>query len=112
MLAGKGKRIDLIFDDDCPHVEEARGLLRSILDEAHLPHTWLEWSRQSPDTPEPLRRYASPTILIDGVDVVPDEGDPPPTGYTPCCRLYPDARGRFVGVPPRHDVLRALTDRA
>jgi mercuric ion transport protein len=109
--AGIGKRIDLVFDEDCPHVEEARRLLWSVLDEAHLPQIWREWSRQSPETPDALRGFGSPTILVDGVDVSPANAVAPAIAYALRCRVYPDGDGGFAGVPRRRDVLEALTGR-
>ena len=107
----KRKTIELVFDDDCPHVEAARRLLCSVLDEARLPRVWLEWSRQNPDTPDPLLDFGSPTILVDGVDVASTELDASATVDSPRCRVYPDANGRLGGVPPRQHVLEALVDR-
>ena len=102
---------ELVFDDDCPHVDAARRLLCSVLDEARLPRVWLEWSRQNPDTPDPLLDFGSPTILVDGVDVAFTEFDASVTIDSRRCRVYADADGRLGGVPPRRDVLEALINR-
>ena len=100
-------QIDLVFDTECPNVDDARALLRSALTEAGFPETWREWERDADGTPTDLRGLGSPTILVNGVDV---------SGVEPgavaeranCCRVYEDA-GRLRGVPPLNAVLRALS---
>jgi hypothetical protein len=61
--------IDLIYDKDCPNVQEARSLLRDALTEVGMPPEWREWDREGVETPPELRGLGSPTILVDGVDV-------------------------------------------
>jgi hypothetical protein len=101
------KEIDLIFDVDCPHVEEARRLLRDALRATGLPPHWREWNRAAPDTPPSLRSVGSPTIVIDGRDVSTDA--PPTTDHEVAnsCRIYHDGR-ELRGVPPFDVVTRAL----
>lgn len=63
------ERVELVFFSGCPHVAEARRELSRALRECRLSPTWREWDTTSPDTPELLRGYGSPTVLVDGVDV-------------------------------------------
>jgi len=59
---------------------------------------------QSPDTPEPYRSYASPTILVDGEPV----GSAALLGPA-CCRLYVDeSSGKLVGTPPENGIRAAI----
>lgn len=62
-------QIDLVFFTGCPHAEAARARLRAALVAAGLPETWTEWDTGSANTLERVRGFASPTVLIDGVDV-------------------------------------------
>jgi hypothetical protein len=66
---GKMRRIELIYDMDCPNVESARGVLRDALAAEGLESEWAEWDRESGDSHEYAREYGSPTILVDGRDV-------------------------------------------
>ncbi|GEM_PF-3094897 len=63
-----------------------------------------EW-RSSPDAPELVRAYGSPTILIDGRDVAGNEA--PGAG---CCRIYQPQPGKFAAVPPVELILAALRE--
>jgi mercuric ion transport protein len=93
-------KIQLIYSDDCPHVEAARAaLLRSLVAE-DLSVSFEELDVAAPGTPAHLREWGSPTILIDGVDV---GGETAPTG--PCCRLYDAARR---GIPSDAMIVEAL----
>jgi hypothetical protein len=62
--------IELVYFDGCPNADQARANLRAALDGG----AWREWNLTSPDTPERLRRYGSPTVLIDGRDVTGEGG--------------------------------------
>ena len=71
-------KIELLHVQSCPHVEEARRILRSCL--ADLGLEWPIEERQGP--------FPSPTILINGIDVM---GEPEAQGAM--CRLdRPDAK--------------------
>lgn len=66
--------VELVFFQGCPHVDDARHNLRTALTELGQPPEWVEWDRESPDTPEALRAYGSPTVLVDGRDVTGEGG--------------------------------------
>jgi hypothetical protein len=86
-------QIDFLYFDGCPHAAPARERLRDALSAMGAPVQWSEWDTGSASTPEPLRGYASPTILINGIDV---ERKAPTSGA-----------GCAVGGGPSLDVLRA-----
>ena len=77
--------VDLVFDADCPHVDEARLLLRHALIATGLPPAWREWTREAADTPSALRGLGSPTIVVDGADVSSDEPRWPDVPKATCC---------------------------
>ncbi|HEV2087458.1 MAG TPA: alkylmercury lyase [Cryptosporangiaceae bacterium] len=81
-------RIELLFTPDCPHVGEARAVLRECLDELGL------------DVPvlERVGDHLSPTLLVDGLDVTGRAG----AAGVPACRVEP---------PKRASVLAALRRR-
>ena len=77
-------KVELLSVPHCPHVASARDLLRACISELGLT---LEVAERQGD-------YPSPSILVDGTDVM---GDP---GYrTASCR---------IDVPAREAIVRAL----
>jgi hypothetical protein len=81
-------RVQLLSIPDCPNVVRTRDLLRSCMAELGLPD----------EVDESQGEYPSPSILVNGTDVM---GDP---GYrTASCRL---------DVPTREAILGALRGRA
>lgn len=88
---------DLLYFDGCPHVTAAKAHLREALDSLGLTDSWREWGLTNAETPDHLRGYPSPSILINGVDI---EGGQPQVGAT--C-----AAG---GAPPVESIVRALSE--
>ncbi len=96
-----GRSVQFLWFDGCPLADRQRAELDnalSRLDEADRP-TVEVIDIMHPDTSESLRRWGSPTILIDGRDV---SGAPP--GDAPGCRIY----GEQDGVLPADRILTAL----
>lgn len=94
-------RVELLYFPGCPHVEAARTQLRRAFERAGLPPEWTELDVTDPGAPVALRGYGSPSILVDGVDVL---GAPP--GDATACRLYVGTD--LPGAPPLEALLRAL----
>lgn len=65
--------IELVYFRGCPHVEAARGALRTALEGMELPLQWHEWDQTRSETPVRLRGYGSPTVLVGGRDVTGGE---------------------------------------
>ena len=85
-------RVQLLYFRGCPHVDEARQVLRAALTACAISDVTVEeLDVEAPSTPPELRRWGSPTILVNGVDLL---GEQPGTGQS--CRLYPGG-----GIPPR-----------
>jgi mercuric ion transport protein len=96
--------VELIYDADCPNVAPTRSLLIKAFAKTGASARWREWERMSPDSPEYGRRYGSPTLLVDGSDIVgfaPSEG-------APACRVYGDGRGKLGRTPQFEAVCSAL----
>jgi mercuric ion transport protein len=99
--------IDLVFDSDCPHIEPSRQHLRAAFASLGIPGDWNEWDRADPATPDGLRGFGSPTILVNGEDVAGEQPGP----AVPCCRLYSVEGERASGVPSLDMIVLALTKR-
>jgi len=96
--------IDLIFDTDCSNVEAARKVLRQALLSINGRMSWTGWDRASTSTPEWMRGYGSPTILIDGADVASVTGD----AQAASCRVYCRPDGQISGAPAVETIVAAL----
>jgi mercuric ion transport protein len=88
-------KIELLYDRDCPNVDDARRQLRLALEHCGFKAEWSEWERSAPRSPAYARQYGSPTVLIDGQDVAGE----PPSVNAPSCRIYAHTVGRNRGVP-------------
>jgi mercuric ion transport protein len=96
--------VELIYDNDCPNVSEARELLLRAFSEIRLPPSWKEIDRQNTDSAPYAKHYGSPTILVNGADVADlDIG-----GRNDCCRLYLHGE-TYRGVPQLKQVVDALS---
>ena len=95
---------ELIYDRDCPNVEAARERLKSALVKAGFETQWQEWERSDAESPYYVKKYGSPTILVDGKDV---GGALPGDGKS--CRVYSDSDGNFSGVPSLKAITSALS---
>jgi len=94
-------RIELVYFQGCPHVDAARAALSEALGSVGMPLEWTEWDRDAGATPAALRAYGSPTVLVNGRDVVPTESD------GNCCRVYPGPAG-VQAAPPLDSICAAL----
>ena len=98
--------IELIYDLDCPNVNQARAQLLRAFAEAGMEPRWSEWNREASDIPPHAARYGSPTILVGGKDVF---GAPPSSeSASASCRLYPGGEGRMQKVPPVEKIVAAI----
>ncbi len=95
-------RIELLFFPECPHVDAARAQLKRALEQVGLEASWTEHDVTRASTSPELRGYGSPTILINGADVM---GASPGDGSA--CRLYLGTE--VPGAPQLRDLIRALT---
>ena len=98
------RRIELVYDRDCPNVDAAPAVLRYAFAEIGVAPTWVEWDLNDRDSPGYVRGYGSPTILVNGQDVAGAE----PQADANCCRLYSSDEGRLRGVPPVAQIIAAM----
>jgi hypothetical protein len=97
------RRIELLWDDGCPHVSEARANLAASLRAIGLDATWQEWRRDDPAAPPYAAAHGSPAILLDGRDIAPHE-----PSASACCRLYAGPNGHRAGAPSIESIVAAL----
>jgi hypothetical protein len=103
-------RVELLWWEGCPSYPEALEELKSILrDEGHDPAAVEMVHVESDEQAERERFPGSPTIRIDGEDVVPPgEGEP----MTLTCRVYRLRDGRPSATPDPEDVRKAVRRRS
>ncbi|MGD0123240.1 MAG: hypothetical protein ABSC46_11850 [Candidatus Limnocylindrales bacterium] len=98
--------VELLALEDCPHLEAARRDLETVLRKGIIEVPVQVVFVTGPDDAEFLGFQGSPTIRINGEDVVPQPELPVAIG----CRLYRDAEGRMHGSPPI-ETIRAAVER-
>lgn len=96
-------KIELIYDKSCPNVDLARESLKQAMEKAELKLNWLEWDQSDMDAPDYTKNFGSPTILINGQDVMISE-----SSSKPCCRIYPDGQDGFEKAPPVRIIIESL----
>jgi hypothetical protein len=98
-------RVELLVIEDCPHLDQARRDLESILGHGviEVPIQLIYVSSQ--DDAEFLSFQGSPTIRINGEDVDPRPDLPIGLG----CRMYRAPDGGLVGSPPI-ELIRAAVE--
>jgi hypothetical protein len=94
--------VELLYLLDCPYVGPAREQLRRALQIAGLPSVWREHDVASADAPEHVRGFGSPTVLVDGRDVLGAAAS-----EAPSCRVYDACHG----IPPLAAIVASLTAR-
>src|SRR5262249_45489759 len=96
-------KIQLLTFPGCPNAAATREVLGRVLAATKVRAPIEDVNIEAPETPETMRAYASPTILIDGAPV----GGPGEKGAT-SCRVYRDASGQLSGVPPEAEIRAGL----
>jgi hypothetical protein len=100
--------IELQWWAGCPSTEQARTELHEVLSELGLAEVNVRMREIGGDAEARALRFpGSPTILIDGCDVVePGPGDP--VGLT--CRVYRRRDGRLAATPDPADIRHAVQE--
>lgn len=96
--------VDLVYDSNCPNVEAARSqLLNAFFMLGMKPH-WKEWEINNPDTPDEMKHFGSPAILINGKDISGSANDVIANN----CRVYTNSEGTISGAPSADQIVSAL----
>ena len=97
-------RVELLWWEGCPSHPEALAALETILREEGVSAVVTRVEIEDDDQARRERFPGSPTIRIDGEDVVPAEGEP----YSLTCRIYRRRDGRVSPTPDPEDVRDAV----
>lgn len=84
--------VELVYDQDCPNVAQARANLVAAFAQANVAPRWSE--HLIGDAPPHARGFGSPTILVDGHDVAGASA-----GASDCCRIYVTEDRALTGAP-------------
>jgi mercuric ion transport protein len=99
--------VALVYDQNCPNVDECRTALRAALSAVGAPPVWNEWDRNSAATPAAYRGFGSPTVLVNGQDICGPGTALSAHGNS--CRIYPGEAGRSrCGAPSVTTIVNAL----
>jgi hypothetical protein len=105
--------VELLWWEGCPSTEHAREQLREVLGELGLAQVEVQTVEVRSDAQARAPSFqGSPTILIDGDDVVKRSGAGAAAGESAdpslTCRVYRRRDGRISPLPDRDDVRDAL----
>ena len=103
-------KIELFYWEDCPSHERALEILREVMVEERITDPVDVIEVKTEDEARRYRFYGSPTIHINGRDIVPPLDDIAEPGLT--CRAYRRADGRISPLPPRELIVAAPRDAA
>ena len=105
--------VELLWWEGCPSTEKARAAVEEALRDLHLDGTQVRMREiRSDGDARDAGFVGSPTILIDGVDLVPAAAEEQ-IGLS--CRVYRRRDGRVSPIPDPDDLreaLRSAADRA
>jgi hypothetical protein len=96
--------VELLVVQDCPHLEQARRDLQTVLARGIIEVPIQLIYVTSADDAEFLHFQGSPTIRVNGDDVVPQ----PELPIALACRVYRDAEGGALGSPPIESIRAAV----
>ena len=102
-------RVELLWWEGCPSTDRALSELRAALDELSLPDEVIMREIGTDEEAEAARFTGSPTILIDGVELMEAlgrGGGDEPAGLN--CRVYVRRDGRISPTPDPEDLREAL----
>jgi len=97
-------KVEFIYDLNCPNIAAMRAQLMQAFSDAKLPAKWIEWDRNSPETPDYARKYGSPTILVNGIDI--ENNEPVDNNH---CRIYQDNVKGIQKIPSTALLLNAFS---
>lgn len=102
-------KIELLYFAGCPTYLGAESLIAEVLQAHGVPAEIELREIKTAEDALQLRFLGSPTIRVEGVDIDPGARSSNEFGLR--CRVYRDG-SRFVGVPPRELMERALKEAA
>ena len=100
-------KIEILYFKGCPNHEPAKQAIRDVLGELNIDAEISNIDVPDEATAASVRFPGSPTIRIDGEDVVPQDSN---GVYSLSCRLYQTSSG--LASVPDYDAIRAAIRRA
>jgi hypothetical protein len=98
-------KIEMLYFEGCPTYREAEALIEEVIRSEGTPAEIESVQVKTEEEAIQLGFLGSPTIRIDGVDIDPVARSSTDFGLK--CRVYRDGK-RFVGLPPREMLRRAI----
>ena len=96
--------IEILYFEGCVNVGQASRRVREVLDELGLQAEVSRINVKDEKMAEELRFPGSPTVRVDGADVVPGGNGEP---FSMRCRVYPTSKG-FDGAPDKDSIRMAI----
>lgn len=62
--------VEFVYEKACPYITPTRKQLLKAFGVVGVLPAWSEWEVSDPNAPEYVRSYGSPTILVDGRDIM------------------------------------------
>jgi hypothetical protein len=94
----KSCSVELVYFSSCPNAGSARENIREALVEVGRDDRWVEWGQEETGTPARYRAFSSPTVLVNGQDVMGVSG----MGLGRSCRAG--------GAPSANRIAKAIRD--
>lgn len=89
-------QIDFLYFEDCPSHDVALERLKQVMAEEHIDVPITIIQVETDEQAQTEKFIGSPTIRINGADIVPPPSD---SGYFLACRVYQLEDGRFSPLP-------------
>ena len=96
--------VEFVYEKDCPNIRPTRQLLLQAFSKINRKPHWQEWEVNDSSSPDYVRHYGSPTILVNGIEI--DESKD--SNNANQCRLYAQSDKTFIGVPPLEKIINAI----
>jgi mercuric ion transport protein len=96
--------IEFVYEKGCPNIKPTRQILLQAFSKMNVKPHWQEWEVNDSSSPQYVRQYGSPTILVNGIDI--DELKD--SNNANQCRLYTQTDNVFSGVPPLEKIINAI----
>lgn len=97
--------VTFLYYEDCPSYDQALGRLQSVMAEEGVQAEIEVIKVETDEQARHLHFIGSPTIRINGQDIVPP---PPDAHYALTCRAYQLENGRISPLPSSEMIRRAL----
>jgi hypothetical protein len=100
--------VELLYFSGCPNHQRALAVLQEVIRTAKL-HASIELvAVETQEDAERQQFYGSPTIRVNGIDILPPDPSAQPAL---ACRVYRTALGALTPIPPAEVIAAALQRR-